>query len=67
MDAVGREKCQQKCNDQLTGETPSDRFLMHFEVSDNLKKQKKDEEELVKVFSFFYIFRKLNNCKKNKC
>jgi hypothetical protein len=48
MDAVGREKCQQKCDDQLKGDTPSDRFLMHFEVTDNLKKQKKDEEELLK-------------------
>lgn len=46
--AAEREKCQETCNAQLTGEVPSDQFTMHFDLQNNVKKQKKDEEELKK-------------------
>ncbi len=45
MNPVEREKCSETCTDQLNGDTPSDRFLMHFEIKGDLKKQKKDEKE----------------------
>lgn len=46
--ATEREQCQETCNNQLTGNVPSDQFTMHFDLENNVKKQKKDEEELKK-------------------
>ena len=53
--ATEREQCQETCNNQLTGNVPSDQFTMHFDLENNVKKQKKDEEELKKVYFISFI------------
>lgn len=46
--ASEREGCFETCTKELTGVTPSDEFTMHFELSNNAKKQEKDQKELKK-------------------
>jgi hypothetical protein len=36
--ASEREGCFETCTKELTGETPSDEFTMHFELTSNAKK-----------------------------